>query len=71
MLKRFFVTLVTACTLTTTSLAMAATGETFVKLVTSEGNIELSLDNKKPLSQRKILFSMSKMVTIMGPLFIE
>lgn len=56
MLKRFFVTLVTACTLTTTSLAMAATGETFVKLVTSEGNIELSLDNKKaPITTKNFI----------------
>ena len=55
MLNRFLVTFVTACTLTTATFAMA-TGETFVKLVTSEGNIEISLDNKKaPITTKNFI----------------
>lgn len=48
MLKRIFVPLLAVCAISASSLALAA-GETYVKLVTSAGNIELELNNKKHL----------------------
>lgn len=46
MLKRIFVPLLAVCAISASSLALAA-GETYVKLVTSVGNIELELNDKK------------------------
>ncbi|OHT22910.1 peptidylprolyl isomerase [Providencia stuartii] len=46
MLKRIFVPLLAVCAISASSLALAA-GETYVKLVTSMGNIELELNDKK------------------------
>ncbi|MTC69643.1 peptidylprolyl isomerase A [Providencia sp. wls1914] len=55
MLKRIFVPLLAICAMSTTSLALAA-GETYVKLVTSAGNIELELNSKKaPVSTENFL----------------
>ena len=55
MLKRIFVPLLAVCAMSTTSLALAA-GETYVKLVTSAGNIELELNSKKaPVSTENFL----------------
>lgn len=46
MLKRFFVSLLVASMVSISSFAIATEG-TIVKLVTSEGDIELELNNKK------------------------
>lgn len=46
MLKRIFVPLLAVCAISVSSLAAAA-GETYVKLVTSAGDIELELNQKK------------------------
>lgn len=46
MLKRIFVPLLAVCAISASSLAFSA-GETYVKLVTSAGNIELELNDKK------------------------
>ncbi|HEM8181111.1 TPA: peptidylprolyl isomerase A [Providencia rettgeri] len=46
MLKRIFVPLLAICAMSASSLALSA-GETYVKLVTSAGDIELELNSKK------------------------
>lgn len=46
MLKRIFMPLLAVCAISVSSMAVAA-GETYVKLVTSAGDIELELNDKK------------------------
>lgn len=67
MLKRIFVPLLAVCAMSTTSLALAA-GETYVKLVTSAGNIELELNSKKPLLVLKTSCNMLMKVITTAPL---
>ncbi len=52
MLKRIFVPLLAVCAMSASSLALSA-GETYVKLVTSAGDIELELNSKSPCYDRK------------------